>query len=257
MRRILGIVCGLSTQALFIATLPPLYRFLRNDFATAAEGPLWIDTTAAVLFAVPHSILLYPATRRQITRWLPSAFYGLLFCVATCASLWLTFAVWRGSHVVVWEWPARLKPAIEAGFFASWLALFYSLSLTGLGYQTGLAPWWHWVRGREIPRRDFRPIGVYRHCRHPTYLSFLGLIWFTPVVTLDRAILIGVWTAYVFVGSALKDQRLSGLIGEPYRRYMSEVPAFPFLIPRGFPIAQAAATTTRVQSRPTGDDSVA
>ena len=238
MRRFLGIAFGLATQALFLATLPPLYRFLRNEFAMAPPGPWWIDASAALMFAVPHSILLLPSTRKRITQWLPSAFYGLLFCIATCAGLWLLFSMWRGSSVVVWKWPNRLRPLVEIGFFGSWILLFYSLSLTGLGYQTGLAPWWNWVRGRPLPRREFQPIGVYRFCRHPTYLSFLGLIWFTPVVTLDRALLIALWTAYVFVGSHLKDRRLARLIGEPYRQYQNEVPAFfvPFRLRAGYPL---------------------
>jgi hypothetical protein len=226
MRRFLGIAFGLATQGLFLATLPPLYRFLRNEFAVAPAGPLWINAAAALLFAIPHSILLHPATRKRITQWLPSPFYGLLFCIATCASLWLIFEVWRGSSLVVWEWPNRLRPLVEVGFFGSWLVLFYSLSLTGLGYQTGLAPWWRWVRGRPQPPREFRPAGIYRYCRHPTYLSFLGLIWFTPIVTLDRALLIAIWTIYVFAGSHLKDRRLATLIGQPYRQYQNQVPAF-------------------------------
>ena len=226
MRRLFGITFGLATQALFLITLPPLYRFLRNEYAAAPAGPWWIDVSAALMFVVPHSILLHPSTRRRITQWIPSAFYGLLFCVATCGTLWLLFTLWRGSSVVVWRWPDRLRPLVEVLFFGSWLMLFYSLSSSGLGYQTGLAPWWNWVRGRPVPRREFRPIGIYRYCRHPTYLSFLGLIWFTPVVTLDRAWLIALWTAYVFVGSHLKDRRLGQLIGEPYRQYYQQVPAF-------------------------------
>ena len=38
MRRFLGIACGLLTHAFFFATLPPLYRFLRNDFSAAPAG---------------------------------------------------------------------------------------------------------------------------------------------------------------------------------------------------------------------------
>jgi protein-S-isoprenylcysteine O-methyltransferase Ste14 len=226
MRRFLGIAFGVATQGLFLVTLPPLYRFLRNEYAAAPAGSLWIDAAAALLFAVPHSILLHPSPRKRITQWLPSPFYGLVFCIATCASLWLIFAVWHGSPVVVWQWPNRLRPLVEVGFFTSWLLLFYSLSLSGLGYQTGLVPWWRWVRGRPLPPREFRPASVYRYCRHPTYLSFLGLIWFTPIVTLDRALLIAIWTAYVFVGSHLKDRRLAKLIGDPYRQYQNAVPAF-------------------------------
>jgi hypothetical protein len=228
MRRFLGIACGIATQAVFFGTLVPLYRFLRNDFAAAPEGSLWIDAAAALQFAIPHSVLLHPATRKWVTRRLRSEFYGLLFCFVTCASLWLLFAVWRGSRTIAWAWPESLRPLVTAGFVISWIATLYSLSLTGLGYQTGLTPWWHWIRRRPVPRREFRPAGAYRYTRHPVYLSFLGLVWLTPVVTLDRAVLIGVWTVYVFLGSYLKDERLARLIGEPYRQYQAEVPAYPF-----------------------------
>jgi protein-S-isoprenylcysteine O-methyltransferase Ste14 len=244
MRRYLGIACGLFTQGFFLATLPPLYRFLRNDFAAAPEGPLWIDAAAALQFAIPHSVLLNPATRKWVTRRLPSEFYGLLFCFVTCTSLWFTFAVWRGSRSVAWAWPESCRPAVDVGFFLSGISLFYCLSLAGLGYQTGLAPWWHWIRRRPVPRREFRPVGPYRYCRHPAYLSFLGLVWLTPVVTLDRAVLIALWTVYVFVGSYLKDERLARLIGERYRRYQDEVPFYPFLsrglLGRGLQVTRAS-----------------
>ena len=112
-------------------------------------------------------------------------------------------------------------------FVASWAALFYSLSITGLGWQTGWTPWWRWVRGQRPPPRPFVVRGAYRFLRHPVSLSFLGLVWFVPVVTLDRAVLIAVWTGYIFAGSVLKDRRLLFFIGEEYRSYQSEVPGYP------------------------------
>jgi protein-S-isoprenylcysteine O-methyltransferase Ste14 len=129
---------------------------------------------------------------------------------------------------------------VEGCFYASWVGLFYSLSLTGLGYQTGWTPWWHWLHGRPPPRREFRPRGAYHLLRHPIYLSFLGLIWFTPAMTADRAVLTAVWTAYIFVGSYLKDERLARYVGRPYRRYQQRVAGYPFM-PFG-PLAKRAAT---------------
>jgi len=78
-----------------------------------------------------------------------------------------------------------------------------------------------------VPRREFRPRGAYHLLRHPVYLSFLGLIWFTPVLTLDHAILTGIWTTYIFVGSYLKDRRLVNYLGDDYRRYQAAVPGYP------------------------------
>jgi len=79
--------------------------------------------------------------------------------------------------------------------------------------------------------------------RQPVYLAFLGLVWLTPVVTLDRALLIVVWTADIYVGSVLKDRRLLLFIGSPYREYQSRVPGYPG-IPLG-PLARLPFQTGR------------
>ncbi len=65
----------------------------------------------------------------------------------------------------------------------------------------------------KAPRREFNPRGAYRVFRHPVYLSFLGLVWFRPDMTLDHAVLTGVWTGYIFYGSTLKDRRLVHYLG--------------------------------------------
>ncbi|MGE5193381.1 MAG: hypothetical protein ACM3U2_12880, partial [Deltaproteobacteria bacterium] len=171
-----------------------------------------------------------PAVRERLSEWISPAFYGLFFCTATTAGLWLTMAFWQASPVAWWRITGPARIAIDAGWYGSWVLLFYSFFLNGIGYQTGFTNWWHWVRGRPIPPRPFKPRGVFRIMRHPSYLSFLGLVWFTPVMTTDRAILTAVWTIYVFVGSYLKDRRLLYYIGEPYRRYLAEVPGYPGML---------------------------
>jgi len=79
------------------------------------------------------------------------------------------------------------------------------------------------------PRRGFAERGAYRFLRHPVYLSFLGLIWFTPRMTLDHALLTGIWTVYIFLGSWLKDRRLTFYLGDKYRSYAAAVPGYPLV----------------------------
>ncbi len=82
------------------------------------------------------------------------------------------------------------------------------------------------------PARPFVPQSVYRFLRHPADRSFLGLIWLVPVVTLDRAVLIGFWTASISVGSVLKDRRLLFCVGDEYRSCQPVVPSGAALITR-------------------------
>ena len=84
----------------------------------------------------------------------------------------------------------------------------------------------------QPPARPFVPQSVYRFMRPPVYLSFLGLVWLVPVVTLDRAVLIGIWTASISVGSVLKDRRLLFYVGDEDRRCQAEVPLGTVLVAR-------------------------
>jgi protein-S-isoprenylcysteine O-methyltransferase Ste14 len=231
MRRLAGICFGLGVHAVFAVIVYQLFFFLYGRIDPGPGGGwLWLDALLALQFSVVHSLLLYPSVRSWLTRRLIAGpFYGCFFCAATCAGLELMFLTWQPSTAIVWslDGPARL--VMDAMFGLSWAALFYSLYLTGLGYQTGWTPWWHWFRGQPQPKRTFAPRGAYRILRHPVYLSFLGLIWFTPNMTADHAILTVLWTAYIFVGSWLKDRRLAHFLGAEYRSYASRVPGYPGL----------------------------
>ena len=228
--RAIGITFGLVTQACFVATVWGLFWYLYGvDPAVRPRATHWLllDLLLSLQFAVVHSWLLLPSSRAMLGRWLPSALYGTLFCAATCAGLWLLFTFWRTSPSRVWELTGVAAFGIRVAFAASWIGLFYSLSLSGVGYQTGWTQWRYWLRGNPLPRRGLVQTGSYRWLRHPAYLSFMGLIWFTPHMTLDHALLTGVWTLYIFVGSVLKDRRLTYYLGDEYRAYASRVPGYP------------------------------
>ncbi len=249
MRRSAGILFGVATHGLFAVTVWYVFWFLKGLPRTeSASGNLWIDALLAAQFTIPHSVLLLPAVRQRLTRMIPPAFYGCLYCVVTCACLLLMISAWRPHETVYWHFSGFGGTLVTAAFFGSWVGLFYSLYLNGMGYQTGWTPWWHWLRGRPLPMRRFEPRGVYLWLRHPLYLSFLGLIWFTPTMTADHAVLTGIWTTYIFVGSCLKDRRLLFYLGDNYRHYQSAVAGYPGM-PLGplarVPLAEPAQSQNR------------
>jgi methanethiol S-methyltransferase len=237
LRRIAGISFGFGNQILFLITVWFLFWFLRDGALSQSHGH-WIlrDCGLAIFFAVSHSIMLVPKTRKYLTRWIPQPFYDSTFCVVTCVSLLMLFFGWRSSETVLWQASGAVQSVIRVCFYGCWAALVYSLALTGLGYQNGWTPFYYWLRNQKPPRREFKPRGAYKLIRHPVYLSFLGLVWFTPTMTLDHAALTTIWTAYIFFGSFLKDRRLEHFVGETYRHYEAEVPGYP-LVPFG-PLAR-------------------
>ena len=237
MRRAAGIAFGVGNHLLFALTVWQLFWFLKGSEAPSAAsgrslplGAVAADAALAMFFAVPHSAMLLPTVRRKLARVVPDAFYGCLYCTVTCTCLLVIFTAWQSSPAILWHFTGFARTAIQAAFLGSWAALFYSLHLTGLGYQTGWTPWWHWLVGKPLPPRKFVPWGAYLWLRHPVYLSFLGLIWFVPTMTADRAALTAVWTMYIFAGSYLKDRRLIYYLGGKYRQYQAAVPGYPGML---------------------------
>lgn len=235
MSRLLGITYGLATQGFFLVTVWYLYWFLYGVSGPPESGALTANALWSAAFAIPHSLLLHPAVRGRLSHWISSAFYGCFFCNVTCVTLLALIGQWHSSPIVIFDLQGLPGQLVRAGFYGSWVGLFYALYLSGLGWQTGLIPWWHWLRRLPSPRREFHPRSLYRWLRHPVYLCFLGLIWFNPRMTADRAVLTGIWTVYIFVGSWLKDHRLLYFLGDQYRAYQSEVPGYPF-----FPVGPLA-----------------
>jgi protein-S-isoprenylcysteine O-methyltransferase Ste14 len=253
--RVFWIGFGIFTQILFAVTVCRLFLFLpgtsRGALSATVAGTLpWygLDLLLALQFAILHSLLLLPVLRRRWKQLIPPPQYGCFFCTAACCSLLLAIELWQPSDLVVWQLTGVASMAVSVAFLLTWVGLIYSLSLTGLGWQTGWTPWWAWVRNRPLERKWTEPPGAYRLLRHPIYLSFLGLLWLTPVVTLDRLVLACMWTVYIFLGSYLKDRRLLYYAGEAYRRYQARVPGYPF-IPFGplgrVPLAESAVDKSR------------
>lgn len=230
MRRTVGILFGLGSHVVFVVTVWQLYWFLADTASNGPPGSLWIDFVLAAVFSIIHSALLLPGIRRRLERFIPSSHYGCFFSLMTCLSLLVTFRLWRTSPVLLWQLSGWPRTCMEGAFLASWGLLFYSLYLSGLGYQTGWTPWWLWMLRRPLTRRRFEPRSLYRWLRHPVYFSFLGLIWFTPTMSADHAVLTAGWTVYIFVGSYLKDRRLTYYLGDVYRRYQSQVIGFPGML---------------------------
>ena len=228
MVRLPGILTGVGVHALFAWMVYYLYFFLAGSPAQPGNhAALGVDALLALQFVVIHSLLLWPKVRTRLERVIPPAFYGLFFCLVTTLTLLFAMHYWQVGSWSIWSLDGWPRIVMQALYIGSWIGQFYALSLMGFGYQTGFIPWWYWMQGQPPPPRRFEPRGAYRWLRHPVYLSFLGLVWFTPYMTIDRAVLTAVWTVYIFVGSWLKDRRLALFLGPTYRQYQAQVPGYP------------------------------
>jgi methanethiol S-methyltransferase len=234
MSRALWLAVGWSSQLAFALLCLSLMWFLQLDTLLGhavggGSSAVAADLLLVILFAVPHSVLLAPPVRRQLGRIMPAQLSGALFCWVSCLSLWLLMLFWQPIGHELWHADGVALAMVLGAAALGWLLLGYSMLLSGFGWQTGLTSFLAWRRGMADPPRRFERRSLYRHIRHPIYVSFLLVSWLVPVMTVDRLVLAIGFTLYIYAGSWAKDRRLLRYVGESYRAYMAEVPGFPLI----------------------------
>jgi len=184
---------------------------------------------AVAAYGAFHSLLASPWAKRLARRAFGEAAgrgYRLAFNLLAIITLLPVLAVPAlepGPPLYSLRWPwAGLALAGQA---AALLVLAIGLLQTDPWHFLGLR---QLVQG-EAGEPRLIVTGLYRWVRHPLYTAGLAFIWFTPWMSTSLLALNLALTAYIYIGSALEEQRLTSEFGEAYLAYSRRTPR---LIPR-------------------------
>jgi len=122
---------------------------------------------------------------------------------------------------VTTDWAAA---SLSGLYLASWGLLLYATFLIDHFDLFGLSQVWRALRGNEARRLKFVTPALYRIVRHPIYTGWLGIMWFTPTMSISHLVFALGSTAYIFIGIKLEERDLEDAHPE-YTQYKTKVPA--------------------------------
>jgi len=234
MKRFLIFAYGVLSYAFFFAVFLYSIGFIGNiavpkSIDSAPVLPLGtsllINLGLLGLFAIQHSGMARPAFKRWLTRYIPKAAerstYVLLSSLCLAVMMWF----WAPLGGLVWDASSGLVANTLTGlYFASWGLLLYATFLINHFDLFGLSQAWYGLLDREPPAQKFVTPALYRVVRHPIYVGWLGIMWFTPTMTLTHLVFAAVSTAYILVAIQLEEADLKAAHPE-YAQYKRKVPA--------------------------------
>lgn len=239
MRRVLFFAYGLLVYGMFLGVFLYAIGFIGN-FATPTRldgeptaplaTALLINTALLAAFAVQHSVMARPAFKRLWTRVVPTPVERSTYCLFSNLALIALFVLWEPIGGSVWRVESSIGVAILYGFYgAGWLLVLVSTFLIDHFDLFGLRQVWLHLRDEPYRPPRFRTPGPYQLVRHPLYVGWLMVFWFTPTMTAAHLLFAAATTAYILIAIRFEERDLVAYFGNTYREYRQRVP---MLLPR-------------------------
>lgn len=229
-----GLVCYLMFFGVFVYSIGFIGNIL---IPNSLDGQPKLSMLAAIsvnmgllgLFAVQHSVMARPSFKRWWTQIVPKPLERSTYVLFSNLAMIAIFVFWQPIGGVVWTVPCVYGQATMYTLYGlGWLTVFYTTCLLNHFELFGLRQVWLHVRGEPYTQLPFNEPSLYRYVRHPLYVGWLMVLWFTPIMTISHLFFAVGTTAYILVAIQLEERNLQdGLPG--YSEYKKRVP---MLIPR-------------------------
>ncbi|MGJ5817149.1 methanethiol S-methyltransferase [Paludibaculum fermentans] len=241
MSRLLIFVYGIGSYVAFLATFLYAVGFIGNfavpkSMDSTPTSPwttaLLIDLGLLSLFAIQHSVMARPAFKGILTRFVPQPAERSTYVLASSLALMLLFWQWQPLGGSVWAVDsAPGQVLLYGGYAAGWLLVLVTTFVINHFDLFGLRQIWRNLQGQPQGNLHFVTPILYRMVRHPLYVGWLMVFWFTPAMTLTHLLFAVMTTAYILVAIQLEERDLMQAHPE-YIEYRKQVPMLMPRLPR-------------------------
>lgn len=228
MGRVLALLYGVVCYLVFFGTFLYLLWFIWSMNTARPEASLGqallINAGLLLLFGVQHSVMARRWFKDAWTKIVPPPVERSTYVVVASLMLLALIHFWQPLPSVIWQANhAVARLALQGLFVAGVLLVLVSTFLIDHFELFGLKQVWAYFRNKPFEPPSFKIPGFYKFVRHPLYVGWLMVFWFTPLMTLDHLLFSVMTTAYILIAIQMEERDLIHFHGEDYKAYRSGV----------------------------------
>lgn len=232
MRRIAYFSYGIMCYVMFLGVFLYSVGFIGNFFVPTAldadpSGPVvpavLMNLLLLTVFAVQHSVMARPWFKRWWTTFVPRPIERSTYVLFSNVAMILIFALWRPLGGTIWNVEGPGRAVLFAMYGLGWLTVLYATLLVNHFDLFGLRQVWLYLQDKPYTQLPFREPSLYRHVRHPLYVGWMMVFWFTPTMTVSHLFFAAATTAYILVAIQFEERDLVRALPE-YGEYRQRVP---------------------------------
>jgi methanethiol S-methyltransferase len=208
-------------------------KYINSEPEVPWQAAIGINLILLTIFGLQHSVMARPHVKSQITKLIPAAAerstYILLSSLVTVLLIWQ----WQPIDLVIYDFRNTIfENGIWGLYLLGWAVCLFSTFLINHFDLFGLRQAWTYFEDGEEFTYNFKTPLLYKFIRHPIYLGWLMIHWFTPYMTLGNLVLATGITVYIYIGIFYEEKDLVKTFGQRYIRYKEITPkVLPFSKP--------------------------
>lgn len=183
---------------------------------------LLLNAGLSLAFFIQHSGMVRKSFCQFLSSFLPEAYNGAFYSIASGISLFLVVLFWQGTSSL-FEAEGIIRIFMRIFFILPVAGFVWGVNALGFFDPFGIRGVWTYPSGRKSRPVAFTAKGPYQWVRHPLYLFMLMMIWSCPNLTKDRLLFNILWSGWIFVGTILEERDLVKQFGDGYREYQQKV----------------------------------
>ncbi|CAF3323575.1 unnamed protein product [Rotaria socialis] len=216
-----------------------------SSLSTSVVAKLIFNGFLYAIFGFSHTFFAQEFVQAALARFLfPKQTLRTVYCMIATVTVFIIMGFWQHTGIQLWNWLPSTMNSYQQQlvllvthhiiFAPGWYIMikFNPFEFGGLQQifsraESAGCPYSSSANSetRTIGMPNLVTSGLFHYCRHPLYLITI-LSWvLTPVMSLDRFVLVIYTCLYALIGIPFEERKLVQIFGRAYVDYQQRVPA--------------------------------